>query len=245
MHRTWPRVDESEPGLNRQPRAFSLLELLISMGVIAVLMGITLPLLSSSNKRAHDLEMMVNQRESLLLLCTYAFEHDGEFPSFGQPNSMIAPLRWGGETLDLTWWEQMEYWGLALQSQGYDGWITLGPQSTPTAFDRLSCSSCGQGRSIHLLTAAAFGDPSLFSDGESDRREWHAPQTIDNVAHPSDKGLIIHLRGLRDARVEVGFADGHVERVAKQMLIAGVKCEVPYSPLPVAATRAGLLGRDR
>lgn len=227
-----------------RPRAFTLVELLVTIAVIAVLLGILLPALAAARRSAGSIALQSNQRESGRLLSLYSADHDGLFPSYGLPGTMVGRLEWQGEVVTTNWWSQIEYWGLFLQTRGYDGWVSAGPGATPTVFDNITCGSCGQGRSIYLMTAAALGEPELFKPDAEDRSALHIPQRIHRVAYPSQKGLLVHLRGFREDRVSVSFADDHIEVVDQADLAPGVSGELPFAPLPVVTTERGLLGRD-
>ena len=75
-------------------RGFSLIELLISLGVIAVLLGILLPALATSRARAGLLAFQVNQRECANIILLYTHDAAGLFPSYGVEKTMRAtPLR--------------------------------------------------------------------------------------------------------------------------------------------------------
>lgn len=233
-------------GAGRYPCVgFTLVELLVVLAVIVVLVALSLPGLRGSSERAQAIRLVANQRDSLLLIDAYAHDNAGYFPFWGEEGTMSAPLNWRREALALNWWQQAEYWGMYLQMRGYDGWITLGPDAHATAFDAVDCAGCGQGRSIHLLTTGALATPEFFVPGGEDEREAHVAQRVANVSSPAQKGLLLHLRGLRTGRPAVGFADGHVEEPLFDSLLPGVEMDIPYSPLAVAVTQRGIRGRDR
>lgn len=225
---------------------FTLIEVLVSMGVIAVLMAISLPALLGARRQAERIELLANQRESLLLIFGYAHDHDDKFPSFGVERTNIAPLEWHGQVVADHWWNQIEYWGLFLQTRGYDGWVTAGPRAWPTVFDTITCAGCGQGKSEHLLTAAAWADPRLFVPEGADDTQMHVVQSLDRVKYPSDKGLIVHLRSFAGNQpVAVAFADGHVAAVLEASLLPGAEVDMAWGGMPVVITLNGLRGRDQ
>src|SRR3954470_14083772 len=61
-------------------RAFTLVELLVVIGIIAVLIGILLPVMSSVQGRARDLKCQVNLRQIGIALRGYAEENKGTYP---------------------------------------------------------------------------------------------------------------------------------------------------------------------
>lgn len=61
-------------------RAFTLVELLVVIGIIAALIGILLPVLSGVQSRGRDLKCQSNVRSIMQLLLTYAAENKGSLP---------------------------------------------------------------------------------------------------------------------------------------------------------------------
>ncbi|WP_428390057.1 type II secretion system protein [Mucisphaera sp.] len=66
-------------------RAFTLIELLVVISVIAVLVGLLLPALSSARDVARSSVCLSNLRQAFLAIRLYADEHDGIGPAIGQP----------------------------------------------------------------------------------------------------------------------------------------------------------------
>ncbi|HWE97977.1 MAG TPA: type II secretion system protein [Tepidisphaeraceae bacterium] len=61
-------------------KAFSLVELLVVLGIIAALMAILLPLLEKGRERANDAKCMSNLRTIGQMLSLYANENHGNYP---------------------------------------------------------------------------------------------------------------------------------------------------------------------
>src|SRR6185436_21160859 len=70
----------------QQRRAFTLVELLVVIGIIALLIGVLLPTLSKAQKRARTTACMSNQRQLVTALIMYTQENKGCFP--GGPGYM-------------------------------------------------------------------------------------------------------------------------------------------------------------
>lgn len=66
-------------------RAFTLVELLVVVAVIAILLGILLPALSRSREAARSAICLSNLRQAATICRAYANEHDGFGPAIGQP----------------------------------------------------------------------------------------------------------------------------------------------------------------
>ncbi len=79
------------------PRAFTLVELLVVIGIIAVLIGVLLPVLAGVAQRGRDLKCQANLRSALQLVMTYAAENKGSLPYgyyFNRGFSHSAPFDW-------------------------------------------------------------------------------------------------------------------------------------------------------
>jgi len=64
----------------RRRRAFTLVELLVVIGIIAALIGILLPVLSGVASRGRDIQCQSNLRTIVQLVMTYAAENKGQLP---------------------------------------------------------------------------------------------------------------------------------------------------------------------
>jgi prepilin-type N-terminal cleavage/methylation domain-containing protein len=64
----------------RNRRAFTLVELLVVIGIIAVLIGILLPALSKANRQAKVTACLSNQKQLVMALIMYCNDNKGTFP---------------------------------------------------------------------------------------------------------------------------------------------------------------------
>jgi prepilin-type N-terminal cleavage/methylation domain-containing protein/prepilin-type processing-associated H-X9-DG protein len=84
---------------NNPPGAFTLIELLVVISIIAVLVGILLPALSSARGSAMVSVCASNQRQISVLWQLYLNDSDETFPVM--PNGFNITWRYGG---NLEWW---------------------------------------------------------------------------------------------------------------------------------------------
>src|SRR5687768_1183059 len=81
--------------MTRQNKAFTLLELLVVIGIIAILVGFLLPVLGRSRQIAVSLYCMSNLRQIGQAAFIYAASSKGFFPQAGFESSIVvaAPPR--------------------------------------------------------------------------------------------------------------------------------------------------------
>ena len=79
---------------HRRPRraAFTLVELLAVIGIIALLIAILLPALGKARKQAQEVKCMNNIRQLCLAMITYADTHMGYIPADGGDGTSALPV---------------------------------------------------------------------------------------------------------------------------------------------------------
>ena len=75
---------------SRPARAFTLVELLVVIGIIAVLIGVLLPTLANAQRSAKDVKCQSNIRQLCTSLINYAAENKGKFPPNINPGATPA-----------------------------------------------------------------------------------------------------------------------------------------------------------
>jgi len=239
------------PLLVTQRGAYTLLELMISVGIVSVLVGILLPVFALSKTSGYRALLLANQREAMRVVEQYASDHQDEFPNAGDESGVTASWRWNGKKHQTDYWTQPEHWGWYVQSLGYDGFVSMGPDATPGVFGgREDCMSCGLGvRSLHVLSPTVLAEPEQFVDGAEIDRMLTGAARLQDVSFPASKGVLTQMYFRPTTGEEappwlIHFADGHGANIYERDLHPGVRLGIPFGGLPVMTTADGVRGRD-
>jgi len=84
--------------------AFTLVELLVVVSIIAILAGILLPVLGAARRSAQASSCLSNIRQVSIGLHTYATENDEHFIAYRTPYRVNAHLTWNRDARDGYWW---------------------------------------------------------------------------------------------------------------------------------------------
>lgn len=252
-------------------RAFTIIELLVSVGVIAVLLGILLPALRSVKIAGLELAVVNHQRQVAAELERYMVDHKNFFPHYAEAGADEAFLEYppkrerspdsGYAAVDPetgAYWGQPHFWWWLLETEGYEGALArTGPEVEPGWDAMMRPFSAFP---FDTLTYCAFGKDELFSASNElapgivwNKTELRSPRKGTDVAHPSAKGVLKRPNSVRERSAErgveptnfVSFADGHAEFVVADRLLPGVR--IFQDGLffdSVLRTVGGLSGRD-
>lgn len=244
------------PG-DRRIRGFSLVELLVGLGVIGVLLAITLPVLFRARMTALETAIAVHQRNVGQELERYVQDRRGAFPYYGIPGNLRAPLDYPPRRLnpegigsldpDGPYWGQPHFWWWLLETAGYQGALARqGPEVDP-GWDLATRPT--DAIALDTLTYTAFAQPRFFRNESTQPIAELLPQKWVSIATPSAKGVLFRPNRASDRRapelaVFVYFGDGHCDLHRLSRLREGVEVRVIRESLPVLTTQDGLLGRD-
>jgi prepilin-type processing-associated H-X9-DG protein/prepilin-type N-terminal cleavage/methylation domain-containing protein len=229
-------MDNFQPGLGRQPRrAFTLVELLVVVGIVAVLCGILLPALGTAREAGRGVLCMSNLRQMGAAAIAYVGESQGAFPiaqyrarvgpvrysyawdlttiqETGQPTRVVPGLLWKGRTGGGDGTERVQ------QCPSFDGganWLT----DPYTGYNyNTSYIGHGEGETVEAPAKVSAvrrpGETALFGDGQYSggaNKFMRSP-----LPHPGDAFGFRYAgtQGYRHrGRTNVAFCDGHAEGV--------------------------------
>jgi len=108
---------------DRRFQGFTLVELLVVIGIIALLISILLPVISSAQKSARSLASLSNLRQLGLGLGQYVIEHKGQYPVGAMPSPVPPAPRYR--------------WADAIYPYMKNTAVYMSPQLTPQERERM------------------------------------------------------------------------------------------------------------
>lgn len=207
----------------RRKPAFTLVEVLVSIGVIAVLIAILAPALGGAWTRARELKSSANLRSIGQLMQLYLGKADDRYPA-PVPGQVYPGYRPDIQAT-MGHWQASNYWPF-LFSDTHPWWENEGLYLSPGAVRDLDGLVVIEPLPSFSYSCSFLGDPAIWSGRPIAEDEWPALEKSvlgSAVVYPSSKALawdreLPYLR--RPPRIDaefnlleqtpVLFADGHV-----------------------------------
>lgn len=216
-------------------RGFSLIELVVVLGVVMILVGLALPSLQRSWWTGRTTSNLVVMRQNAILVQQYTEEHKGVFPLSGHERPVEAAF----------------YWYRPLVAAGH---LSATREADPAGFRRY-------GRSNVVMSECMVHPAERFVRGNTQPEELRraTPVRSSDVLFPSAKGLLRSIRVVEE-RIEtywccvpgappgpVAFADGSASIEYWLNLLPNQRYEPDENGIgsPVSQTWEGVKGRDR
>ncbi len=233
-------------------RAFTILELLVCVAVMAILVSLVLPGLAAARSRGRLAASLSGLRQVVAATCAYANDNREQLPFLATPRKPWEPIRLGGhETFPNSYFLQSR---LVLSLL----WPTY-LSDRASLLPRL-CEWCDELSeevvySRYWMSDTAFAEPAYWAeDTPPDSLAPYRGMRLGEAVFPSLKGLYLDrgasLRPLREGGGldpwVVGRCDGSASTKAFDIQEYTDIPPRPYmaTPWPVMFTRYGFSGRD-
>lgn len=112
------------------PRAYTLIEVILSIALIGLLIALTVPSLKGMKETALSTKVLADLRQHGSVFASYANDHKECFPCPTDPSATSTVIRAGGRDWLLPYFDCRIYWWLGLADAYYDGNL-LHPSFSP------------------------------------------------------------------------------------------------------------------
>ena len=257
-------MQNENPTTARFPTAFSIIELLVVIGVMAILAAILLPVLARARLAAQEQVCVVRCRELGGLLAVYAGEHEDRFPAAidDGPETARDPNLWDNYTFQVFSTFAREPW---------HEWAGLGNQSEVlycSANQDLPYNEPWVCNPDFVLSASVYAESAYFAP-DIPEHAWRLRlgakvQTHSAAVFPSQKvGVLEHIvwhgwpgTSCIGCSVDglfyydsprpgaVWFLDGHAGMHRARDALPHVRRYPIWPYMPFGTTEHGIAGRD-
>ena len=234
---------------------FTLLELLLTVSLIVLLIGLLLPSLNRVRQAGLDAKSLANVRTHVLSMTMYASDSNGSYLDFISPSADYGVIRWGQYVQKIVYFQQPNYWHFAMAKKYYGGQIASNTFCVPGSPPGACTTPDHLGMAGYWYSASFLAVPEYWNRRTREGRFQWRGMRADQVLFPSAKGLFIggwpmlYADAAPDWRIgsDVGFVDGHSDRVTPSELLpleSGGDGQYYEMSIPVLHTKDGVRGRD-
>ncbi len=247
---------------------FTLVELMVSIGIIAILIGLALPALTGARREAGDTVVLANLRQSAVAFEQYAQRHNDSLPWAPAGHAFsITPDRPPTTELHGGYWDLSVYWTSLMHEvapwpEWFGLWCVPDPRrQTEAPWDLEVAFGPGftEGVSSFQYARSLYARPGMWArtNTGASTGDFFRPVRVYEVRYASSKAMLfdrekcLRVRcddnGMRVKRA-VYFVDGHAAEHTLEEANAPVEGLDPslagLGPLPIHDTAGGAYGRD-
>jgi prepilin-type N-terminal cleavage/methylation domain-containing protein len=253
------------------PGGFTLVELLVVIGIIAVLIGVLLPALSKARRQANLTVCMSNQKQLVNALLMYCGDNGGRFPGgpgYFKKNGVLQPFTRGLAAWDT---ESRNPYSCNQDEDNGPTWLAKyvgkskkipGCPAEPDVKDTGYDNTSNRTNYWYPLSLVYKPEEMISPAGPYNATFFQTCMKLTQVRHPTQKCVIIERNTYHDKvvwqvdrvppdasipyenkRIVVaGFADSHVER---RLVSEMFRPDVNYTGSVTGDTnQCGVLGKD-
>ena len=256
--------------VSQGPRAFTLVELLVVIGIIAVLISLLLPALGKAQRHARQVVCMSNERQLIQAVFMYANDWKGVFP--GGPGYRIFPPPGGVLTYEprLASWDTEaqnpyscnsdEKWGPTFLAKYVGKSTKIGGCPGEPDVNTTGSDATSKRTSYWYPMSLVYKPEEVLFAGNIGPLTAQTPQKLTAVRHPTSKLMIIERMSYHErmplqinlapkgvfSKFAMGFVDGHVIYESSQIILDGrdPNWTGRYDANAAVIAEPGILGRD-
>ncbi len=236
-------------------RAFTLVELVLVIGIIGLLISLLLPAIGGVYERARGARTLANLRTHATAMASYTADWDDQFLAMTDPAKDITTVEVGGREYRLSYWSPTIVWPLGLLDAYYDGQMT-----NPSLMEDDEGVAQPWGNWAYEFSASFLARPEFWNRETREGVNQLGPTRLGEVLYPSRKGIFVVSADLPgsdyqarqlDRRWRIGFVDTSARSVLQRDLNPGYATgEGDYGSgggtigFPVTHTIDGVRGSD-
>lgn len=168
----------------------SLIEIVLVLGIIAVLVALSVPSLSSLRHRAEMTFTLAQLRSHAQVLSAYTGDWDGAWPVFINPTIDPTWIQSGNFGAELFYFDSCFSWNIAL-ADGYYGAEPIDPAFFPPNYEDPAVEQFNFFTPL-LYSCSMIADPEYweYETRLEDMSQWNGTR-VDQVRYPSAKCLLV------------------------------------------------------
>ncbi|HLO42431.1 MAG TPA: prepilin-type N-terminal cleavage/methylation domain-containing protein [Phycisphaerales bacterium] len=179
----------------RQHSAFTLVELLVTIAIIAILIGLMVPLLGKVSMQRGRAATLARLRDSAAMIGIYAQDFKGSFPLPLEPGKgpWTITLASGWKTTTDTYFESIWLWHLAMTDRYFDG--------SPAPLSVFPAPRGGKGRlwGAFKMPCTLYAHAEFWNQSTRIGPVQYGATRIDQVLYPSLKTQLVSIGHTVDA----------------------------------------------
>jgi prepilin-type N-terminal cleavage/methylation domain-containing protein/prepilin-type processing-associated H-X9-DG protein len=224
-------------------KGFTLVEVLVSVGIVAVILAIVLPALASAREQGRRVKCLVTMRGLHLESTSWQGPNDGKLPSaWDYPqlvysNDLANIPESGSSVIGFSFTDQVRFWQGPFIANGWDLSADINKLACPSALRRIGRGDC-IARGSYWYSIALFTSANLWSS-EDDLvmipNEKRQSVRLEDITFPSAKAMFFESESWHDSakpiwlggpgRANVVFVDGSARATDFQNAVTGRRYE--------------------
>ena len=191
-------------------RGFTILELLLTIGILSILIGLLIPVLSSTRRRSNDALCQAEMRQLGAIITIYCNENKGTMPFPLDEDRAGNALFPDGDPIPAGYFSAVaDHWWLAMKDEFNSNHLhdrltcpndTVSEPRTEIAAQELGVEPGSFNPPLVRTISRAFYYPAaaLAADNIADQHTWERVARLDEARFPSAKAMLVEDEPFHD-----------------------------------------------